>query len=1094
MNTLWDDYEAKNWGLWISGKGWALLGDATRPAPMTVAEARKAGRGLGLTNGGCAILKLPPELLEHPDTTARVRLKLKADPKLLAALEASMRRLDDAVRQFDVRGPVVVPPAATWLVPPEREPLAQQLAAAEAQNANLRAELGVLQASHETQAKELLAASNRAAEFLRANEAERAVWSEAIKTLGWENATYSLEDLKATVAKHGPSVRDSAGNGYTTVAPKPGEHTAHLVLHLDTKGKLPRVVRAGVYPQPWTRLAFAKLEGAAYADLLSGSGATPDEAYQSVLAKVEAAPSLAWVKPLLEKGAAAEPDDEETVRLLREAMAPNSKRLDEAARELVFALWFYPAEGFGFGGPTACVLRALKHIAPVVAKDVKASGPKAAYETYWNDKDHEENDNGSDQRQAVPDRDAGGDAPSGEPAEGGDRLGSEGSGPGRGAPGDRGSDPGAGGGESLAQRAARSEARQLNAWKPAWHEVATGFARLTDVHCCGETCQHPTHSAPETPGRAADADEVELSALLGHDPSKGTLLEHVRKSVVTKVHMPPTVCLYCGGEIPRYKDNKLATLEALNAHVASCGKRPEAKLRAELDGLHALRRSTEALIEQAIMRLRSQRGIRPSWTSKEPSADLYAEVTATLEDQARLEAEVERLQERVSVLECADGPGTRIRVACGAAPDETAEQAVTRVCQTLHVQARAVRMAETRAENATIEAERLQELAHAADGTPWRDRFADYKKQAELDFAGVSEKWERAEKELDAATTRIKELEPAAVVPTEFGSEADSEECCTNCGKSVSVEGPHTWEACAKELAAYAEQMHVLAITHEHERDEERKAKDVAVDDLLRRIQLLDELRDIVCPDEEPDYPLDEAARQVVEVLRTRTRDRDRSYRLLGLATIRAEAADAEVGRLSGMVTAAVFEANRIKALLNTPELHDFGKAVVLEAAHQRERWEAEHDAGKTPADWYWLIGHLAGKCNTAHQRAHDERAGDTAVAMLREKAMHHAITTAAALANWHAAIAGTDTRMRPGIEMPAGFEATKDPHDLSQAEDVHTLAPIGALRSGETASFQVTATLDADGYPKVEKSQLVGSHGEPVTTHNKSAKEADHG
>lgn len=97
---------------------------------------------------------------------------------------------------------------------------------------------------------------------------------------------------------------------------------------------------------------------------------------------------------------------------------------------------------------------------------------------------------------------------------------------------------------------------------------------------------------------------------------------------------------------------------------------------------------------------------------------------------------------------------------------------------------------------------------------------------------------------------------------------------------------------------------------------------------------------------------------------------------------------------------------------INTPELFEFQKAVVLEAQHQRLRWSTQHDAGKDPQDWFWLLGYLAGKALKAHAD------GDT------EKALHHTISSAAALANWHAAILGT-TNMRPGID-PAehGIEA----------------------------------------------------------------------
>jgi hypothetical protein len=99
-------------------------------------------------------------------------------------------------------------------------------------------------------------------------------------------------------------------------------------------------------------------------------------------------------------------------------------------------------------------------------------------------------------------------------------------------------------------------------------------------------------------------------------------------------------------------------------------------------------------------------------------------------------------------------------------------------------------------------------------------------------------------------------------------------------------------------------------------------------------------------------------------------------------------------------------EAKRLKALIDSPEIHTFLDGVAREAAHQRERWPSKHHAGKTPADWFWLVGYLAGKALNAHI------AGNT------EKALHHTISAAAALCNWHAAILGK-TNMRPGIEPP---------------------------------------------------------------------------
>jgi hypothetical protein len=81
------------------------------------------------------------------------------------------------------------------------------------------------------------------------------------------------------------------------------------------------------------------------------------------------------------------------------------------------------------------------------------------------------------------------------------------------------------------------------------------------------------------------------------------------------------------------------------------------------------------------------------------------------------------------------------------------------------------------------------------------------------------------------------------------------------------------------------------------------------------------------------------------------------------------------------------------EARINTPQVINFVDGVRLEAIHQRDRWGKEHDARKTPADWFWLVGYLAGKA------LHALTSGDT------QKALHHCVSTAAALANWHAAI-----------------------------------------------------------------------------------------
>ena len=86
-------------------------------------------------------------------------------------------------------------------------------------------------------------------------------------------------------------------------------------------------------------------------------------------------------------------------------------------------------------------------------------------------------------------------------------------------------------------------------------------------------------------------------------------------------------------------------------------------------------------------------------------------------------------------------------------------------------------------------------------------------------------------------------------------------------------------------------------------------------------------------------------------------------------------------------------EVDRLTAILNTPLFEEFAEAVVAEAAHQESRQDQYKDELKEPEDWYWLIKYLAGKALQAHADRD------------RKKALHHTISSAAALAHWHAAI-----------------------------------------------------------------------------------------
>lgn len=96
-------------------------------------------------------------------------------------------------------------------------------------------------------------------------------------------------------------------------------------------------------------------------------------------------------------------------------------------------------------------------------------------------------------------------------------------------------------------------------------------------------------------------------------------------------------------------------------------------------------------------------------------------------------------------------------------------------------------------------------------------------------------------------------------------------------------------------------------------------------------------------------------------------------------------------------------ENERLKSLINTPELNDFWEGAKVEAVHQRERWGDAHDKHKHVHDWVTVLVHLTGKAAKAFWDGN------------RDKLKHHIITVAAVAANWHAreveneAIAATD-------------------------------------------------------------------------------------
>src|SRR5262245_26963040 len=77
----------------------------------------------------------------------------------------------------------------------------------------------------------------------------------------------------------------------------------------------------------------------------------------------------------------------------------------------------------------------------------------------------------------------------------------------------------------------------------------------------------------------------------------------------------------------------------------------------------------------------------------------------------------------------------------------------------------------------------------------------------------------------------------------------------------------------------------------------------------------------------------------------------------------------------------AADDVERLTTLINTPVVDDWLEGVRIEGAHQQERWGAEHDRGKTAADWFWLLGYLGGKALAAAMQ------GNT------DKAKHHTIS-----------------------------------------------------------------------------------------------------
>lgn len=99
--------------------------------------------------------------------------------------------------------------------------------------------------------------------------------------------------------------------------------------------------------------------------------------------------------------------------------------------------------------------------------------------------------------------------------------------------------------------------------------------------------------------------------------------------------------------------------------------------------------------------------------------------------------------------------------------------------------------------------------------------------------------------------------------------------------------------------------------------------------------------------------------------------------------------------------------------MVNTPQVDNFMSAVPLEAAFQVEKWGSDHDAGKTPMDFFWLLGYVSQK---AAQSLMKFDSSDGTVEDL-DKSKHHIITTAAVCLNWFRRVTGEEFAFRPGID-----------------------------------------------------------------------------
>jgi hypothetical protein len=114
-------------------------------------------------------------------------------------------------------------------------------------------------------------------------------------------------------------------------------------------------------------------------------------------------------------------------------------------------------------------------------------------------------------------------------------------------------------------------------------------------------------------------------------------------------------------------------------------------------------------------------------------------------------------------------------------------------------------------------------------------------------------------------------------------------------------------------------------------------------------------------------------------------------------------------------------EVERLNELINSPETDEFLQGVQREMAHQVERWGKPHDREKSAEHWFWLVGYLAGKALRAAMFGN------------KEKALHHCISSAAALGHWHQAIKEDTTGSGEGRDADLEvFETGRQAHETA--------------------------------------------------------------